>query len=349
MTGVIQTVSLEVQAVNAQEFIGGYVEIFHNPNYTSLKTWCKHVGLKETKQIGFVVMASLVKDRIEIEPIVLREAIDNIVENYNDVSLEDITYFSKRLIRGEFIGKKIGTSKDDLVTIKVFKYDVPLVCLMFQRYYAERLSTIEDLRSNEAKEHTRTDENGTLIHPDILNMFTKEDKTIFVSLKQFCELQGVKENCFTDQYTKQYNELDNRKDGKEIMTVDEYVNHKINSFLVLQNNINSGAGINQMFMFEKMINHCKDYDTQSLIDMCKDIGLYNIPTDFYYCAKKLLFEGGVIKFRYDISEGNVTALTSFIKKLLEDSAVSTTNTLFIISMIFNFSLNRQRFWKYNQK
>lgn len=366
-----QIISIE----SAKEFKGTFVDIFNNQNYKSVRTISKNIGVVDTKKVLYMLMATIVvdpktgKSYLDIEPENTQQLIDNIMENYPDVSLEDVTYFTKRLVRGEFIGKKIGDT-----TIKVFKYDVPTLCLMFQRHYAERIEAIEDIRQRESNEHKVVSE----MHPDILKMFSENEafKGVYQNIEQYCERNEMQLDVFETGYANLYDEYlehdkeeqDEKKkklpkavftgEYKEVnkltipvfedqITKEEFINHMIAQFLVVQNQILTQTKINESYNMLQMVQYAKEYDVDGLVSMCKRLGLWMIPTKYYFAARKIFLDGGEIKYRYDINEGIVVEFTKFLNKFLLDESQGVQKPLFVTAMIFNFVLNINRFNKYN--
>lgn len=377
MTETGLSIPMSVQVSKAKEFVGGYVDVFNNENYMSLRTVIKNIGATDTKKTIYGLMFSHLVDSetgktfLDVEQENVRQLIDNIMENYPDVSLEDVTLFCKKLVRGEFIGKEIGVEYDQKgrkiggKMINVFKYDVPTLCLMFQRYYAERVVTYEDMKMKESNEHKL----GATLPPEILKMFEESEsfKGIYNSLENYCEREEIDISVFTDSYTKLFNEyvdnvnlectktnvneLTDEEFDKVIATIipwEDFVKSRSAQFLVIQNQIiGTPEKINNSYVLLKITKFAQDYDIQALIDICKELGMWMIPTKYYYAAKKIVFEGGEIKYRYNLDEKMVLILGGFVKKLIEDRAVPRLNTLFIVAMIFNFTLHIGRFNKYN--
>lgn len=350
-----QIVSKDVTKVS--EFKGTFVDVFNNPNYKSIRTLSTNIGSTDTKKLLYMLMASIIvspttqKPLIDVDPETTQMLIDNIMENYPDVSLEDIAHFTKRLLRGEFIGKEIGGT-----TIKVFKYDVPTLCIMFQRHYAERIAALEEMREKQSNEHKVND----VMHPDILKMFEEQEsfKGIYETIEQYCERNEINIDVFNKAYSDLFDEyLDhdtNEPDEKkhklpEGITQDDFIKYMKSQFIVTQNQIiTKSSGINNSQNLLKILRAASAYDIDELVHLCKQLGLWMIPTKYYHAAKQCFMHGAEIKYRYDIHEGIVVEFTKFLKRFFADESQRVAKPLFITAMIFNYTLNITRFKKYNK-
>lgn len=332
------------QVKSAEDFRGSFPEIFSNPKYVSIRTCVNNIGFEQTVVVIYKLMASVIKDAIEVVPANIKMFIDSVIENYPDVSFEDIIHFTKRMIRGEFIGKQIGESKDSLVTIKVFKYDLPTMCLMFQRHYSERLDAVEVLRQQQSQEQKRLDKELSPLHPQVLELFQIDNdfKGIYQTIENYCERENIEYNVFQVAYENLYDEQERE------FTKEDFVTYMTSQFLVTQNKIIHHKGINNSEILLKIIRAAEANDVEELVSICKSLGLWMIPTKYYHAAKKIIFEGGEIKFRYDINQPILEVFAKFIPKFQEEEK-SPLKQLFVIAMIFNFTLSINRFNKYNSK